>query len=45
MRNIPFRNASTISPVISTLSSFCAMSASFRSIWDLQAAGRGPPPK
>src|SRR3954453_12197124 len=25
MRNIPFRSASTISPVISTLSSFCAM--------------------
>jgi hypothetical protein len=30
IRNMPFRSASTISPVISTLSSFCAMSASLR---------------
>src|SRR6476620_35832 len=41
MRNMPFRSASTISPVISTLSSFCAMSASFLfSSRDVRAAGR-----
>src|SRR5258708_17725316 len=39
---MPFRSASTISPVISTLSSFCAMSASFRLLWGVKAAGLGP---
>jgi hypothetical protein len=39
---MPFRSASTISPVISTLSSFCAMSASVRSIGMKMAAGAKP---
>src|SRR6478736_8225866 len=41
---MPFRNASTISPVISTFSSFCAMAASFPRRFVSAVAGFRPPP-
>src|SRR5690242_13523740 len=39
---MPFRSASTISPVISTFSSFCAMAASSRRIGGMSGGGLAP---